>query len=69
MHGEKLLVAHDCGFVGSGGFHFGISNLFEISNFELDFGFPDWLRPQAAIGVNKSKSKSKSVWVGEWRIR
>ncbi len=35
MHGEKLLVAHDCGFVGSGGFHFGISNLFEISNFEF----------------------------------
>ncbi len=33
IHGEKLLVAHDCGFVGSEGFHLGISNLFEISNF------------------------------------
>ncbi len=30
--GEKLLAALDCGFAGSGGFNFGISNLFEISN-------------------------------------
>ncbi len=46
LHDENLAADHDGGFVGSEGFHFGISNLFEISDFGFRIlDFRSWLRP------------------------
>ena len=44
---ENLLVAHDCGFAGSGGFGFRIWDFELVWDFDIgisDFSF--WLRPR-----------------------